>query len=293
MPTDLKLDDASISVDAPQVFISRSDLPSDAVAINLKSDKGFWHLSGPRAESGNPLSLFWNDLSKWSGPFLSIKTNGQVKIGGLEAAASGRIGIGTAEPQSSLHVHGQEVLSTGSVGGFSFSDRKTTNEVPNQTAGERWVWYAVDKVAHLWSAKNLLSITENGEVSVPQLSTPRLKADGVNAKLISTEKLSAFKLESKSLDFSETGTLKGGGSGTASLNIDAESISITTSNRRMSTFSLVITSSTILLKQQTTVMPVVKLPNAGDPIVSETVLDLVEEIKKLRADISSLQAKVK
>jgi Chaperone of endosialidase len=72
------------------------------------------------------------------------------------------VGIGTNNPIRKLHVEGSEIHSGGAGSGFSFDDRKKGN-------GERWVWYADDGVANLFSQKtgqNALSILSTGNVGI-------------------------------------------------------------------------------------------------------------------------------
>jgi hypothetical protein len=72
------------------------------------------------------------------------------------------VGIGTNNPIRKLHVEGSEIHSGGAGSGFSFDDRKKGN-------GERWLWYADDGAAHLFSQKtgqNALSIDPTGNVGI-------------------------------------------------------------------------------------------------------------------------------
>ncbi len=86
MASDIKL------LDGDQVLVEGGDLVVDrvqpagqqpsSVALNLRNPTGFWHISGPRTyETGNPLCIFWNDNSQWSGAYLTINTAGNVGIG--------------------------------------------------------------------------------------------------------------------------------------------------------------------------------------------------------------------
>jgi hypothetical protein len=70
-----------------------------------------------------------------------------IRLSDNTVMVEGNVGIGTNAPFRKLHVEGSEVHSGGSVAGFSFADRATGN-------GERWVWYAQDGQARLWSQKH-------------------------------------------------------------------------------------------------------------------------------------------
>lgn len=71
-------------------------------------------------------------------------------------------------------VEGGELHSIG--GGYSFADRKKGNS-------ERWVWYAQDGAAHLWSQKiasNVLSVTpSDGADGLPSVSTSKFTSLGI------------------------------------------------------------------------------------------------------------------
>jgi hypothetical protein len=76
----------------------------------------------------------------------------------LVVKPGGNVGLGTANPVRRLHVEGGEIHSGGPSGGFSFSNRSHPNFVEQPSAGERWLWYAVNGEARLWSGKDVLGI---------------------------------------------------------------------------------------------------------------------------------------
>ncbi|MCX4821034.1 hypothetical protein OG883_14145 [Streptomyces sp. NBC_01142] len=73
------------------------------------------------------------------------------------------IGPGSIAAQRPLHVEGHEVHSGGPAGGFSFADRNFGGFAEGPGAGERWVWYALDGRARLWSGIDRLTIGLGGE----------------------------------------------------------------------------------------------------------------------------------
>jgi hypothetical protein len=81
----------------------------------------------------------------------------------VDHAGNVGIGIGAAPASRVLHVEGSEVHSGGSAGGFSFADRNVGGMVNQPAAGERWVWYAADGAARLWSGADVLSCRPSGE----------------------------------------------------------------------------------------------------------------------------------
>ena len=84
---------------------------------------------------------------------------------------TGNVGIGTIVPQAVLHVEGSELFCGGAVAGFSFANRNAPNNgarVDAPPAGQRWVWYASDKIARLWTNTNgdRLVVDADGKVGI-------------------------------------------------------------------------------------------------------------------------------
>jgi len=82
------------------------------------------------------------------------------------AMMGGNVGIGTVSINRSLHVEGSDVHSGGGGGGFSFANRNTGAFVETPANGERWVWYARDGVARLWSSGDKVFVTPQGRLAV-------------------------------------------------------------------------------------------------------------------------------
>ena len=121
---------------------------------------------------------------------LVIKTNAEnapVKAAGMSEAMriipatpqeKGRVGISTNQPQRVLHVEGAanagEIHCGGGGAGYSFGNRRVPatgqpspfTQIPTVGGGERWVWYASNGVARLWSGADKLSVAPNGDLSV-------------------------------------------------------------------------------------------------------------------------------
>ncbi|MBN2541449.1 hypothetical protein JXI42_01130 [bacterium] len=85
----------------------------------------------------------------WAGYFLG------------DAYFSGKVGIGTTEPEHPLHVDGLEILATGTSGGFKFRDR-------GEGPADNWVWYSNLNVARFYrqGTGDLIGITTDGKVGI-------------------------------------------------------------------------------------------------------------------------------
>jgi hypothetical protein len=108
----------------------------DAIYETSSGDDGKWHLRDVTAQADRVV---------------------------VDHAGNVGIGIGAATASRVLHVEGSEVHSGGSASGFSFADRNVGQMVDNPAAGERWVWYAADGTARLWSGADVLSSSVTGE----------------------------------------------------------------------------------------------------------------------------------
>ncbi|MEU7873000.1 hypothetical protein [Dactylosporangium sp. NPDC049140] len=72
----------------------------------------------------------------------------------------GSVGVGLQgqPPQRTVHVEGNEVHSGGNHGGFSFADRTVGSFDETGGIGGRWIWYAQDGVARLWSGSDQVTV---------------------------------------------------------------------------------------------------------------------------------------
>ncbi|MFD9268806.1 hypothetical protein ACFWB1_36265 [Streptomyces goshikiensis] len=83
-----------------------------------------------------------------------------------DLSAAGKVRVATTESvEAALNVGGGGVHSGGGGGGYSFADRASGNFVTMPQQGERWVWYAFQGSARLWSGQDLLSIGKGGQGS--------------------------------------------------------------------------------------------------------------------------------
>jgi len=123
--------------------------------------------------SGNPAIWFqqngdtkafvwWDQISSrlnlgtpTTNPIISLQNNGKV-------------GIGTTNPLALLQVEGSTdtIHVHGPGASYSFGNRETAAIVGNPTAGERWVWYASNGAARLWSGTDKLMITPSGNIGI-------------------------------------------------------------------------------------------------------------------------------
>jgi len=84
----------------------------------------------------------------------------------ISIQANGFVSIGIAKAERPLHVHGDEIHSSGTGAGFSFGDRSAKPFVGSPKKGERWVWYSSQGSARLWSGADKLAISPKGEVTI-------------------------------------------------------------------------------------------------------------------------------
>jgi hypothetical protein len=86
-----------------------------------------------------------------------------VKLINNAVIVEGNMGIGTANPRRPMHAE-SEVHTGGPSGGFSFADRHKTAFVDAPQNAERWVLYAADEAARLWSGEDVLTVKRhNGD----------------------------------------------------------------------------------------------------------------------------------
>lgn len=64
----------------------------------------------------------------------------------------------TVDVEGTLRVIGSSVESSGVLGGFGFSDRANPAAPTSGVKGDRYVWYADDKTARLWSQGDWLTL---------------------------------------------------------------------------------------------------------------------------------------
>jgi Chaperone of endosialidase len=161
---------------------------------------------------------FWgNVMGKW-GLVMNV-ANGNVSIGPT---------IGTAAfPPRRLYVEGTEIHSGGTDGGFSFANRNTASYVDIPSNGERWVLYALDGVARLWSGVDKVHFRTTGVVvasSYQQFSDENLKT-GIEPLGGVLERLK--KIRAASFEWNELATKLGPERGRREIGLIAQDLEAT------------------------------------------------------------------
>jgi hypothetical protein len=162
--------------------------PAGRIGIGVERARRHLHVEGSEIHCGGPEGGF-SFADRSSESFVEDPDEGQrwrwyAKDGTarlwsgtdrLSVAPTGNIGIGISAQQARrpLHVEGHEIHSGGSAGGFSFADRNVGSFVEGPNAGQRWVWYAQNGIARLWSGGDQLSIQLNPPGVGPGLDVHR------------------------------------------------------------------------------------------------------------------------
>jgi len=116
-----------------------------------------------------PLMIRTNNNSQAIGGQPALDDQEAMRITPFQPGAApqrGSVGIWTDAPRRALHVQGTEIHSGGAVAGFSFGNRQTPAFVEGPGNGERWVWYATEQTARLWSGTDKLTVLPNGNVGI-------------------------------------------------------------------------------------------------------------------------------
>ncbi|MCJ1676508.1 hypothetical protein MTF65_03905 [Streptomyces sp. APSN-46.1] len=117
-------------------------------------DDGSWHLRNEDDET----DLVVVDREGAMGITGRVDVSDSLGVEG-DVIVSGSVGIAIDDSvNASLQVDGSGVHSGGQAGGFSFADRAFGGFVEQPQSGERWLWYAFDGKARLWSGEDLVSI---------------------------------------------------------------------------------------------------------------------------------------
>ncbi|MCX4759747.1 hypothetical protein OG562_01835 [Streptomyces sp. NBC_01275] len=128
-------------------------------ALLLTSDGSDWG-AGLRLENGQSARTYGMYTGSDGNWHFADSTAGQDRI---VVDPQGRVGIGATSMVRTLQVEGSEVHSGGGGGGFSFADRQVGSLVEYPGAGQRWVWYATEGKARLWSGFDRLTVGIGGE----------------------------------------------------------------------------------------------------------------------------------
>jgi hypothetical protein len=116
----------------------------------------FWRTDGNNADADDWLGTRNNQP-------LRIRTNNAQT---MTITTAGEVGIGISAPNRTLHVQPSEVHTGGNGAGYSFGNRETATFVETPANGERWVWYATQNQARLWSGTDKVFVTTAGNVRI-------------------------------------------------------------------------------------------------------------------------------
>jgi hypothetical protein len=132
-----------------------------------------------RPDGGVELNLLGGPAAR---PVLSVDPRGgEVSLGAALRCPSVGIGTGSATPRRALQVEGTEVHSGGLLAGYSFASRGVPDLVESPAAGERWVWFADQGTARLWSGGDKLAVTPTGRLGIG-MTDPGFRLD-VNGRI--------------------------------------------------------------------------------------------------------------
>jgi hypothetical protein len=131
------------------------------VALRLLSSGSGWG-SGLQLRNAASGAKTYGTYSGADGSWHFADADSQVDRLVVDPSGSVGIGIGAGKARRILHVEGSEIHSGGPGGGLSFMDRGAGGFVEAPGSGERWVWYAADGTARLWSGADRLTVSGSG-----------------------------------------------------------------------------------------------------------------------------------
>ncbi|WP_319301494.1 hypothetical protein [Streptomyces scabiei] len=179
-----------VGTSSPSAPLHIAAEPDGGHALKVTSPSGGSGIELALDDEGPAYGLFAGDDSAWhlrneddENDLVTVTSEGEMDVGTLNVAddltagsanvagdlkagsalsvvsASHSVGIAVdGAPASALHVNGTGVHSGGGGGGFSFADRGVQGFVTRPGNGERWVWYAFQGSARLWSGIDVVTI---------------------------------------------------------------------------------------------------------------------------------------
>lgn len=169
-----------IGTSTPSAALEIDTGDSDGPGLRITSPTAGSGIELENDESGPAYGMFIGGDGAWrltnvvdETDLLVVDSDGGLEVaGGVDAGSTLSAGSLTAgdatlqslavatddTPRASLHVDGMGLHSGGGGGGYSFADRGLEEFVEQPTAGERWIWYAFQGSARLWSGEDRLSV---------------------------------------------------------------------------------------------------------------------------------------
>ncbi len=163
-----------VGVTAPAAAVDVDRGATNDLALRLSSSGPGWG-SGLQLRNTAAGGRTYGIFSAPDGKLHLADATGSVDRLVIDQGGNVSIGMAARQAVRTLQVEGSEVHSGGGGAGFSFANRNTGTLVDMPSAGERWVWYALDGVARLWSGGDHLYLNYGGGVGLDVMRRMRMR----------------------------------------------------------------------------------------------------------------------